>query len=71
MDSLKRRFYDKNDNLFLHHSPKILFNKLGKKFKEKDIKKCLRSQPDYTLYKQPSTEKNKRNVYKVFTIDQL
>lgn len=66
----KRKFYNDEDNLFLHQSSKILFKKLKKKVREKDIKIFLKSQRYYTLYKQ-STSKVKRNPYTIHTIDEL
>lgn len=71
MNRLKERYYKNGENLFLHHSSKLLFEKLKKKVKEKDIKKFLQSQRNYTLYKQSNQRKKERNPYKVFTIDQL
>lgn len=70
MSKLEKTYYKNDDKLFLHHSPKVLFDKLQKKIKLKDIKKFLSTQRNYTLYKQ-STAKNVRNAYKIFTIDQL
>lgn len=71
MNKLKQRYYGGDDNLFLHHSSKLLFKKLKKKFKEKDIKEFLQSQRYYSLYKQSTAKQNERNPYKIFTIDQL
>lgn len=70
MNSLKQQYYDGDANLFLHQNSKLLFDKLKKKVKEKDIKKFLKQQRSYTLYKQ-STAKDERNPYKVYYIDQV
>lgn len=73
MNRLKREYYDSGDsnNLFLHHSSKVIYKKLKKKYKERDIKQFLRTQRNYTLFKQSTGKKNERNAYKVFTVDQL
>lgn len=66
----KRKFYNDDDKLFLHHSSKVLYNKLKKKVREKDIKNFLKTQRYYTLYKQ-ATSKITRNAYTIHTIDEL
>lgn len=71
MNKLKNDYYNEGGNFFLHHSSKLLFDKLKKKVKEKDIKKFLKSQRNYTLYKQSTAKQNERNPYTVFTVDQL
>lgn len=70
MNSLKQQYYDGDGNLFLHQNSKLLFNKMKKKVKEKDIKNFLKQQRTYTLFKQ-STAKDERNPYKVYYIDQV
>lgn len=66
----KQKYYNDDDNLFLHHSSKILYNKLKKKVRKKDINKFLKTQRYYTLYKQSTTKKT-RNPYTTHTIDEL
>lgn len=70
---LQREFYksDTKDPLFLHHSAKAIYHKLGKQIKQKSINDFLQQQRLYTLYKNPGAGKNERNPYKVYSIDQL
>lgn len=66
----KQKYYNDEDKLFLHHSSKVLYKKLDKKVREKDIKNFLRTQRNYTLFKQPASKKT-RNPYTTHTIDEL
>lgn len=72
MQELAEEYYKNNgkDSLFLHHSPKIIFEKLNKKFKLKTIKEFLKQQKDYTLYRRNTGNNFKRNPYRVYHIDQ-
>lgn len=70
MNSLKEKYYDEDGSLFLHQNSNLLYNKLKKKVKKKDIDHFLKQQRSYTLYKQ-STAKDERNPYKVYYIDQV
>lgn len=67
---LKNKFYDEKNLLFLRHSIDELYKALNKQFSENKIKKFLKEQREYTLFKQPNGRKRNRNHYRVFSIDQ-
>lgn len=72
MDRLKREYYGNKSgqNLFLHSSPKVLYERLKKKVKLKTIKDFLEQQKIYTLFKQARGNDSQRNPYRVYSIDQ-